>query len=57
MRRPVLVVSRCWKKTVRWRWQEWCGVSGISVIGFNFLKVLTVRTLLSIEFDVVMKYE
>ena len=33
------------------------GVSGISAIGFNFLKVLTVRMLLSIEFEVVMKYK
>jgi hypothetical protein len=32
-------------------------VSGISGIGFNFLKDLTIRTLLSIEVEVVMKYE
>jgi len=32
-------------------------VSGISAIGFNFLKDLTIRTLLSIDVEVIMKYE
>ena len=33
------------------------GVSGISAIGFNFLKDLTIQTLLSIEVEVIMNYE
>ena len=33
------------------------GVSGISAIGFNFLKYLTIRTLLSIYVEVIMNYE
>ena len=33
------------------------GVSCISAIGFNFLKNLTIRTLLSIDVEVIMKYE
>jgi len=33
------------------------GVSGISAFGFNFFKDLTIRTLLSIEVEVIMKYE
>ena len=34
-----------------------CIVSGISMIGFNFLKDLTIRTLLSIEVEIMMEYE
>ena len=33
------------------------GVSGISAIGFNFLKDLTIRMLLSIDVEVIMKYK
>ena len=33
------------------------GVSGISVIGFIFLEDLTIRTLLSIEVEIIMNYE
>ena len=33
------------------------GVSGISAIGFNFLKDLTIQTFLSIEVEVIMNYE
>ena len=32
-------------------------VPGISMIGFNFLKDLTIRTLLSIEVEIMMEYE
>ena len=33
------------------------GISGISAIGFNFLKDFTIRTLLSIEVEILMKNE
>ena len=32
-------------------------VFGISAVGFDFLKDVTIRTLLSIEVEILMKYE